>query len=274
MDRMGTGVCCDVADLDVLDAACAFPLLRCAYRTPPLVPGGRPTPERAIPDQMHFQSWHEEWNMHVLSRDWTDKTTDDKETNHGARAGQIGREGKTCTYPGDSVVMMGFSPSFFRFLFIAELPFEADAPAAAAGGCAGASFALFKPFMLAMWKKRDVGVGGAGRYVEARTVERRCKFEPATTGGGGAERAVLEYLSVLLASRSSALGEAGQCDLEAGRGRGKMSTGRLLLTRKPASRLMASLLVAHGGRRGTRRGCGSIRWRVEADDRIGRTNLW
>lgn len=36
----------DVADLDVLDAACAFPLLRCAYRTPPLVPGSRPTLQR------------------------------------------------------------------------------------------------------------------------------------------------------------------------------------------------------------------------------------
>lgn len=37
---------------------------------------------------------------------------------------------------------------------------------------------------------------------------------------------------------------------------------------------MTALWVAFGRRRGTRRGCGSIRWRVEADDRIGRTNLW
>lgn len=38
---------------------------------------------------------------------------------------------------------------------------------------------------------------------------------------------------------------------------------------------MTALWVASGGRRGTRRGgCGSIRWRVEADDRVGRTNLW
>lgn len=60
--------------------------------------------------------------------------------------------------------MMGFSPSFFRFLFIAELPFEfeADAPAAGAGGCADASFALSEPFMLAMEKKRDVGGLGGG----------------------------------------------------------------------------------------------------------------
>jgi len=168
---------------------CAVMSPTLTYWTPPaLFPFcGAPTAPRhlsravaqhwsAIPDQMHFQSWHEERNMHVLSRDWMDKTT---RKNHGAQAGQTGREGEKCTYPGDSVVMIGFSPSFFRFLFIAELPFEADAPAAAAGGCAGASFALFEPFMLAMWKKRDVG--GAGRYVEARTVDRRCKFELATT---------------------------------------------------------------------------------------------
>lgn len=38
---------------------------------------------------------------------------------------------------------------------------------------------------------------------------------------------------------------------------------------------MTALLVAFGRRRGTRRGRrGSIRWRVEAGDRIGRTNLW
>jgi hypothetical protein len=162
-----------------------------------------------------------------MRRDWMGKTTDDKETNHGAQAGQTGREGEKCTYPGDSVVIMGFSPSFFRFLFIAELPFEPDAPAAAAGGCAGASFALFAPFMLAMWKKRDVG--GAGRYVEARTVERGCKFEPATSGRWrGREGGAGEALGILLASRSSALGEAGQCDLEAGRGRRKMLTGELV----------------------------------------------
>lgn len=87
-------------------------------------------------------------------------TTDDRETNHAAGTGQTGRGGEKCTYPGDSVVMMGFSPSFFRFLFIAELPFEftaGDAPAAGAGagagGCADASFALSEPFMLAMEKK-------------------------------------------------------------------------------------------------------------------------
>lgn len=87
-------------------------------------------------------------------------TTDDRETNHAAGTGQTGRGGEKCTYPGDSVVMMGFSPSFFRFLFIAELPFEftaGDAPAAGAGAGAGAgadaSFALSEPFMLAMEKK-------------------------------------------------------------------------------------------------------------------------
>lgn len=92
--------------------------------------------------------------------DWTDKTTDDRETNRAVGTGQTGRGGEKCTYPGDSVVMMGFSPSFFRFLFIAELPFEfaaGDAPAAGAGagaaGCADASFALSEPFMLAMEKK-------------------------------------------------------------------------------------------------------------------------
>lgn len=98
----------------------------------------------------------------MSSRGTTGRTT--RKPTTGLVAGQTGTEEGKCTYPGDSVVMMGFSPSFFRFLFIAELPFEfeADAPAAGAGGCTDASFALSDPFMLAMEKKLDVGGLGGG----------------------------------------------------------------------------------------------------------------
>jgi hypothetical protein len=48
-----------------------------------------------------------------------------------------------CTYPGPSVVIMGFRPSFFRF-FAAEFPL--DEAAGEAGPCAGESFC--DPFMV------------------------------------------------------------------------------------------------------------------------------
>jgi hypothetical protein len=57
---------------------------------------------------------------------------------------QIEQVKKHCTYPGPSVVMIGFKPSFFRFLF-RVVPFELDAAAL----CAAASFACCVPFIFA-----------------------------------------------------------------------------------------------------------------------------
>jgi len=53
-----------------------------------------------------------------------------------------------CTYPGPSVVMMGFSPSFFRFLLMLEFPFVAVAPIVMAGFCAAASLVCCEPFIV------------------------------------------------------------------------------------------------------------------------------
>jgi hypothetical protein len=61
-----------------------------------------------------------------------------------------------CTYPGDvapSVVIIGLSASFFRFLVAPEDPFDAVAAAAAAGVadapcCAAESVGCCEPFML------------------------------------------------------------------------------------------------------------------------------
>lgn len=52
-----------------------------------------------------------------------------------------------CTYPGPSVVMMGFKPSFFLFLFSAELPLADAACDAAATG----SLVCCAPFILHEW---------------------------------------------------------------------------------------------------------------------------
>lgn len=84
---------------------------------------------------------------------------------HCARITESHRSGnKTCTYPGCefSVVMMGLSPSFFRFLIRPELPFEgaaADAADVAAGlGSMGdcAPFIVIVCLWSMSWTERNV----------------------------------------------------------------------------------------------------------------------
>ena len=123
--------------------------------------------------------------------DQRDKTTRRQEKQCiGLLAMQTRREADKCTYPGDSVVMMGFNPSFFRFLFIAELPFEAVALAGATGGCAEASFALLEPFMLAMCGVEETRCWG-GRSLCGSARPRGIRDQVGATPGGGAKRAVL-----------------------------------------------------------------------------------
>lgn len=45
-------------------------------------------------------------------------------------------------------MMMGFSPSFFRFLLMLEFPFVAVAPIVMAGFCAAASLVCCEPFIV------------------------------------------------------------------------------------------------------------------------------
>jgi hypothetical protein len=133
------GPCCDVA------ARRAWTLAFPSYRTPP------PVPAPALPAQQYLAQkqtqpsiFFEMEFVHAPSWDLDGSEQRNPARRHAARGGEA-----RCTYPGPSVVMMGFRPSFFRFLFSVELPFCADAPVPAAGFCpAEASFACCEPFIL------------------------------------------------------------------------------------------------------------------------------
>ncbi len=75
------------------------------------------------------------------------------------RSLQRGTSKAQCTYPGPSVVMMGFKPSFFLFLFIVELPLAdaAGAVAPCAGCCAGASLLCTAPVIVRKEGNRQSG---------------------------------------------------------------------------------------------------------------------
>jgi hypothetical protein len=113
-----------------------------------------------------------------------------------------------CTYPGPSVVMIGFRPSFFLFLFIAELPLAdaaGDAVALCGGFCANVSFVCCAPFIVrereanSQAHRRGSGDGGRARVAGRACCSREMPMGPvggrAGSDGGACRRRKSQRLS-------------------------------------------------------------------------------